>query len=80
MKAIETVVPATGEPDASKAAEILEACKAHGLLVGKGGLYGNVVRITPMLDVTESEIDEGAGALVDAIRTVDAAAQPAMAG
>ncbi len=71
MQAIETIVPATGEPDAQKAGEILEACKSNGLLVGKGGLYGNVIRITPMLDVTESELDEGATAIVDAIHAVD---------
>ena len=33
------------------------ACKDLRLLVGKGGVYGNVIRITPMLNVTEEEID-----------------------
>jgi 4-aminobutyrate aminotransferase len=64
----------TGEdgyaPDAARAAEVLEACKDRGLLVGKGGLYGNVIRITPMLDVTSDELDEGITALVDAIASI----------
>jgi 4-aminobutyrate aminotransferase len=44
-----------------------EACRAHGLLVGKGGLYGNVVRLAPMLNVTAGELDEGITALRAAI-------------
>ena len=67
MVAVELVRPGTIEPDPAAAAEILEGCKARGLLVGKGGLYGNAIRITPMLDVTEAEIDEGITALVDTI-------------
>ena len=70
MQAIETVQPGGLEPDAGRAGELLEGCKERGLLIGKGGLYGNVVRITPMLDVTEDEIDEGVAAVaasVDAI-------------
>jgi 4-aminobutyrate aminotransferase len=47
-----------------------EACKTHGLLVGKGGLYGNVLRLSPMLNVTEAELDEGIAALTAAIGDV----------
>ena len=43
----------------------LRAASRHGLLVGKGGLYGNVIRLTPMLDVTSEELDAG----IDAIRS-----------
>ena len=71
MQAIETVHPGGIEPDAARAARVLEGAKARGLLVGKGGLYGNVIRITPMLNVTEAEIDEGAAALIDTIRSID---------
>jgi len=45
-----------------------EAAKDQGLLVGKGGLYGNVVRMAPMLNVTADEIDTG----LDALRTAAA--------
>ena len=70
MQAIEAVQPGTLEPDPGRATAVLEGCKERGLLVGKGGLYGNVVRITPMLNVSESELDEGAAALVGAIESV----------
>ena len=50
------------------ALEMLEATKARNLLIGKGGLYGNVIRLAPMLNVTEAEIDEG----IDALRTAAA--------
>ena len=47
------------EPYPERAAEFLEACKDYGLLLGKGGVFGNVIRITPMLNVSSDEIDEG---------------------
>ena len=46
------------EPDRERTTQLLEACKAHGLLVGKGGLYGNVIRIAPMLNINADETDE----------------------
>ena len=49
----------------------MEAAKDNGLLVGKGGLYGNVIRITPMLNVTEAELDEGLDILVEALEALD---------
>ncbi|MXY09451.1 MAG: aspartate aminotransferase family protein [Acidimicrobiaceae bacterium] len=67
MQAMEFVHPGSIEPDAARAGQVLEECRRRGLLVGKGGLYGNVIRITPMLNVTEAEIDEGAAAIVDAL-------------
>ena len=63
MQAIETVAPGGLEPSPFHANAMLEETKARGLLVGKGGLYGNVVRMTPMLNVTEEEMDEGLDAL-----------------
>jgi 4-aminobutyrate aminotransferase-like enzyme len=45
-------------PDAASLARLLEETKKRGLLVGKGGLYGNVVRIAPPLTVGPSEVDE----------------------
>ncbi len=64
-------IPAASSPTPARAAQLLEGAKDRGLLVGKGGLYGNVIRITPMLNVTEAEIDEGVAALVDTIRSID---------
>jgi 4-aminobutyrate aminotransferase len=70
MQAIEICAPDSLEPDAQRTVELLEECKARGLLVGKGGLYGNVIRITPMLNVGAQELDEGLDALVSAMEAL----------
>ena len=57
MQAIEFVVPNTIEPDAARTAAFVDICKDNGLLLGKGGLYGNVVRIAPHLNVSAEDID-----------------------
>jgi alanine-glyoxylate transaminase/(R)-3-amino-2-methylpropionate-pyruvate transaminase len=43
---------ATKEPARNETAEVLELCKQRGLLLGKGGLYGNVLRVKPPLCIT----------------------------
>ena len=58
------------EPYPERATEFLEVCKDHGLLLGKGGAYGNVIRITPMLNVTANEIDQGIEAISAAINSI----------
>ena len=68
MIAIETVHDDTLHPDPAKAFALAEGCRARGLLVGKGGLYGNVVRIAPRLNVSSSEIDEAVETLTAVIR------------
>ncbi len=71
MQAIELVHPGTTEPDPGRATAFLDACRTEGLLVGKGGLYGNVIRIAPMLNVTEAEITEGLTAMTGALASID---------
>jgi 4-aminobutyrate aminotransferase len=71
MQAIECVQPGGIEPNTTAAAHLIEACKDNGLLVGKGGLYGNVIRLTPMLNVTEAEMAEGCEIIVSAIHSVN---------
>ena len=75
MIGLEFVRPGTREPDPAATVAVFDACRAGGLLVGKGGLYGNVIRIGPALTLTESEAREGLAILVDAITRVDAAAR-----
>jgi 4-aminobutyrate aminotransferase len=70
MWAFEVCQPGTVEPDKQRTADFHEACKRHGVLVGKGGLYGNVIRLAPMLNVTEAELDEGVAAIAAAIADV----------
>lgn len=46
------------EPDAEIVSKLFEELKKLGVLIGKGGLYGNVVRISPPLTVSKSEVDD----------------------
>jgi len=45
-------------PDWEAVGRLFEKTRKRGLLIGKGGLYGNVLRVTPPMLVTEDEIDE----------------------
>jgi alanine-glyoxylate transaminase/(R)-3-amino-2-methylpropionate-pyruvate transaminase len=47
----------TKEPATSETAAILELCKERGLLIGKGGLDGNVLRIKPPMCLTTDDAD-----------------------
>tara|TARA_B100001769_G_scaffold274910_1_gene274725 strand:+ start:423 stop:1718 length:1296 start_codon:yes stop_codon:yes gene_type:complete len=67
LEAVRTEHENTLEPDPQRASELLEACKQNGLLLGKGGSFGNVLRITPMLNVTPDEVDEGISIINEAI-------------
>ncbi|AXO35487.1 aspartate aminotransferase family protein [Micromonospora chalcea] len=69
MLAVEFVHPGTVEPDAALTTRVFEACRAGGLLVGKGGLYGNVIRMGPPLTLTEDEAREGLAILVEAVHS-----------
>jgi len=59
MQAFEMVEPETTDPDPEAANAFVAAARKRGLLIGKGGRYGNVIRIAPMLNVTRDHIDEG---------------------
>ncbi|MGA7118464.1 MAG: aspartate aminotransferase family protein [Polyangiaceae bacterium] len=50
-------------PAPDTTAAVFEETKRRGLLVGRGGLHGNVLRIAPPLVVTGREIDEALGIL-----------------
>jgi 4-aminobutyrate aminotransferase len=45
-------------PDAEAVKRLFESTKANGLLIGKGGLMGNAIRITPPLNVTKDQVDQ----------------------
>jgi 4-aminobutyrate aminotransferase len=72
MIAFEMVRPGGVEPDTDAANAVLEATRERGVLVGKGGLYSNVIRITPPLTITEDEADRALDAIVGAIEEVSA--------
>jgi 4-aminobutyrate aminotransferase len=75
MVGVELVEPGTRTPSVAAAARVLEETRARGLLVGKGGLHNNVIRLAPPMTVTEDEVDEALGALEGAIHAADSAAR-----
>jgi 4-aminobutyrate aminotransferase-like enzyme len=45
----------------------MEAARKRGLLIGKGGLYGNSLRIAPPMIVNKSQIDDALRLLGEAL-------------
>jgi 4-aminobutyrate aminotransferase-like enzyme len=48
---------ANKEPMAAETSKIVEFCKDEGVIIGKGGLYANVIRIKPPMIITKADID-----------------------
>ncbi len=44
------------EPSPEATKQLFEATRELGLLIGKGGLYGNVIRISPPMTATEEDV------------------------
>jgi 4-aminobutyrate aminotransferase len=65
----ETKVPAAAETN-----QLLEAAREARILVGKGGLYGNCLRISPPMNISKSDVDNFAKALDEAFTRVAAPA------
>lgn len=57
----------TKEPDAEAALKVMEFTKDKGLLIGKGGLYGNVLRLAPPLSITDGETEELSNIMKEAL-------------
>ncbi len=69
MQALELVKDrGTKEPAAAETTAFQEACKRRKLLVGKGGLYNNTIRIAPPMLIGDAEIDHAAD-VMDAAMT-----------
>ena len=63
MQGIELIEPGTKTPNSAASLALLEETRARGLLIGRGGLYGNTNRIAPPLTITADEVKEGLGIL-----------------
>ncbi len=50
--------PKTKEPATQEIAALMERTRENGILVGKGGLYGNVLRISPPMNIAKSDVDD----------------------
>jgi 4-aminobutyrate aminotransferase len=59
MQALELVKDrGTKEPAVEETASLMEAARRNRLLIGKGGLHANVIRITPPMNIGKSDVDE----------------------
>jgi 4-aminobutyrate aminotransferase-like enzyme len=68
MQALEIIEPGSDKkPDAARTTALISEAREHGLLIGKAGLYGNVVRIAPHLNTTAQEIHDGCDSLARAL-------------
>lgn len=56
----------TKEPNPEAVLRVFEETKRRGVLIGKGGLYGNVIRTGLMLNSTKDTVDRLAGVLDEA--------------
>ena len=56
MGGLELVEDEDKTPATQLTADIFETCKDLGLLIGKGGDYGNVLRIKPPMCLTKEDI------------------------
>lgn len=50
--------PKAKEPNPEATAKLMETAKDQKILIGKGGLLGNVVRVAPSLAISKDECDE----------------------
>lgn len=71
MIGIELARPGTDRADPEAASAVLEAARAGGLLIGKGGGHDtSALRVAPPLTLTVAEAEEGAAILEHALRSI----------
>ena len=71
MIGIELVQPGTDKkPNLEATAGMMEETRERGLLIGKGGIYGSVVRMAPPMTVTLEEADEALAIMAEACDAV----------
>jgi len=61
---------ATKEPAREETTELFEHLRQLGVLVGKGGLFGNVLRVKPPLCITAADVDYAIAAMDRALSRV----------
>jgi alanine-glyoxylate transaminase/(R)-3-amino-2-methylpropionate-pyruvate transaminase len=61
----------TKEPATTDAADVLELSKDRGLIIGKGGLFGNTLRIKPPMCITKDDADFMADCLDEVLAEIE---------
>jgi alanine-glyoxylate transaminase/(R)-3-amino-2-methylpropionate-pyruvate transaminase len=64
----------TKEPATTETADVLDLTKEMGLLLGKGGLHGNTLRIKPPMCITKDDADFLVECLDEALQQVSSRA------
>ncbi len=50
-------------PATAQTTQVMEAARRNGLLIGKGGMFGNVLRISPPMNIGRADVDQFIGML-----------------
>ncbi len=69
----------TKEPAPQETAQLMEEARRTGLLIGKGGLWGNVIRLSPPLNISKADVDEAIRLLDRALAAVEQTRHAAVA-
>ena len=71
LQALELVTDrSTKAPASAETNQVLEAAREARILLGKGGLYGNVLRISPPMNIAKSDVDNFTKALDESFAKV----------
>jgi len=71
MQALELVEDrASKKPSPTGTNAVMEEARKRGLLIGKGGFYGNTIRMSPPLNISKADVDEAIGILDESFAAV----------
>jgi 4-aminobutyrate aminotransferase len=71
MQAMEFVKDrVTKEPAVQETVAFMEECRKRGLLIGKGGLMANVIRMSPPMNIAKSDVDEAIRIMDETFTTI----------
>ena len=68
MLVVEFVEPGTKTPNAMLTKAVIDYCTKRGVVVISCGTYGNCIRLLPSLTITDEQLRDGLGVLVEGIR------------
>lgn len=71
MIGLELVKDKEKAPASEEAAQVIEICRENAVLIGIGGVYGNVIRIQPPLVIDENQLEKALGVLDYAFSAVE---------
>jgi 4-aminobutyrate aminotransferase-like enzyme len=75
MQGLELIHP-DKSPNPQAVAQVFEKTREFGLLIGKGGLWGHVIRLGPPLNCSKNDVDEATKALDQAFGSLGVTSRP----